>query len=179
MEQAATHKWYANPWRIAGWGAAAGLLLVPLVAMQFTNEVDWTVGDFIAAALLIGGPGLAFEAIAYRTGNAAYRTGAALALLVSFLLVWVNLAVGIIGSEDNEINLVFAGVLAVAAGGACIARLRARGMARTMIATALAQAATGIVAWIYDPRVTLFIGILTGMWLIAATLFDRAATRGR
>lgn len=95
MEQAATGKWYTNPWRIAGWGTAAGLLLVPLVAMQFTTEVNWTLGDFVAGALLIGVPGLAFEAVAHRTRNLAYRVGAALALVTVFLVVWVELAVGI------------------------------------------------------------------------------------
>ncbi|MGH8077936.1 MAG: hypothetical protein ACREPE_11510 [Lysobacter sp.] len=40
-------------WRIAIWGTAALLLLLPLVAMQFTDEVDWDETDFIVIGAMI------------------------------------------------------------------------------------------------------------------------------
>ena len=55
------------------------------------------------------------------------------------MLVWINLAVGIIGSEDNPANLMYGGVLAVGVAGAVAARFRPGGMARALAATALAQ----------------------------------------
>ena len=38
-----------------------------------------------------------------KTGDAAYRTAVGVALAAAFLLIWVNGAVGIIGSENNDI----------------------------------------------------------------------------
>lgn len=49
--------------RIAVWGAICALLLAPLVAMRFTEEVVWTAGDFAAATALLAIVGGAFEAI--------------------------------------------------------------------------------------------------------------------
>ena len=40
------------PWRIIGWSIPATLLLLPLVAMRFTDEVNWTFSDFVFAAVL-------------------------------------------------------------------------------------------------------------------------------
>ena len=45
-------------WRIAAWSVAALVLLIPLIAMQFTDEVNWSGGDFVFAALLLLGVGI-------------------------------------------------------------------------------------------------------------------------
>lgn len=81
--------------RRAGWMLAAALLLLPAVAMQFTAEVHWGPGDFLAAALILGAVGLAFEAAARLSGMA--RVAVAGAALAAGFLIWVELAVGIIG----------------------------------------------------------------------------------
>ena len=57
-----------NPWRIIGWGTVAALLLAPLVAMQFTSEVDWDETDFIAMGFIFGSLGLALEFMVSRSG---------------------------------------------------------------------------------------------------------------
>lgn len=78
--------------------AAAGLLLVPLVAMRFTSEVDWSVFDFIVAGVLLFGTGLAIEfALRIVTGFWT-RVAAVLGLLFILFLVWAELAVGIFGT---------------------------------------------------------------------------------
>lgn len=171
-----------NPWRIAGWTLAVLLLLLPLVAMQFTTEVDWTAADFVFAAVLIGGVGLAIE-LAFRSNrNGAYRLAVALFVGAAFLLVWINAAVGIIGGEDNPLNLLYAGVLAIACAGAVVARFRARGMARAMSVAAAAQAVVGIIAVIAEahlPPGPLGLIVLNGgfvaMFAASAVLFGRAA----
>ena len=56
------------------------------------------------------------------SGNAAYRAAAGFALAAAFLLVWVNGAVGIIGTENNDANLLYVGVFGVGFFGALIAR---------------------------------------------------------
>ena len=60
-------------WRIAAWAAAALILLLPLVAMQFTEEVRWTASDFAAAAALLGGGALLFEIASRRLPTARAR----------------------------------------------------------------------------------------------------------
>ena len=63
-----------------------------------------------------------------------------------FLLVWVNGAVGIIGSENNDANLMYFGVISIGIIGAIIARLQPLGMARALFVTALAQALVPVIA---------------------------------
>jgi hypothetical protein len=124
----------------------AFILLVPLLAMLFTDQVAWDLADFIVAGALIFGTGLAFELVGRKAGTRAYRAAVGMALAAAFLLVWMNLAVGIIGSEDNPVNLMYFGVLAIGIVGATLARLRPQGMARALFATALAQALVPAIA---------------------------------
>lgn len=114
----------------------AFLLLIPLAAMQFDTGVDWSPFDFIVAGALLFGSGLAYELISRRVRHHAYRAAVGIAVAAALLLTWINLAVGIIGSEDNPANLPYLIVPAVALIGAIVARFRPRGMARAMFATA-------------------------------------------
>ena len=167
-----------NPWRIAGWGLAAALLLTPLVAMQFTAEVRWGPLDFALAALLIGGVGLGLELAVRRTRNGAYRTAAVLAVLTAFLLVWINLAVGFIGDEGDPANLMFAAVLLVALLGAAAARFRPGGMAVAMAAAAGAQLLVAIIIFVADLATPPELGLTLAFalpWLASAALFRKAA----
>lgn len=85
-----------NRWRVAGWGLAGAILLVPLVAMAFTAEMNWGAEDFLAAAVLLGGFGLAFELAVRVTRNRVVRVVTGLALSALLLLVWAELAVGLL-----------------------------------------------------------------------------------
>jgi hypothetical protein len=173
----------ASRWRTARWGMAAALLLIPLIAMQVTGEVNWDGFDFAAAAILIFGSLLAFELATRARGNLAYRAGIAVALAAAFMLVWINLAVGIIGSENNRANLLFAGVLAVGISGAILAGLQPAGMTRALLATALVQAAVGLIAIVAgwgqpaSPPLELLglTGLFTALWVVSAWLFRRTA----
>jgi hypothetical protein len=57
-------------WRIAAWTAAALILLLPLIAMQFTDEVVWDVTDFAVFGALLVGVGVTFEFAARGAGLA-------------------------------------------------------------------------------------------------------------
>lgn len=85
--------------RVVGiFAVTAMLLLIPLVAMQFTQEVNWSLFDFVAASILLLGAGFACEMILRRVKGFGYRLAAiGLALLV-LIAIWVELAVGIFGS---------------------------------------------------------------------------------
>ncbi len=123
-------------------------LLVPFVAMRFTAEVNWTLSDFIFAYVLLAGAGFAYRFATHRAGTLTYRIAAGLAVFGCLSLIWVNLAVGFIGDEDNPANLLYGGVLVTAAVGAVWANFRAAGMARAMFAASAVQFCVPIVAWL-------------------------------
>ena len=155
--------------------ATALILLVPLVAMQFNHDVVWSLADFVSAGALLLGTGLLFELAASRTGNLAYRFAIGIALAASLLLVWINLAVGIIGNENNPANLMYVGVLAIGFIGAIVARFQPSGMAYALFATALAQISVGVIALVTGLDHTLPLdAIFTALWLASALLFRQA-----
>lgn len=166
-----------NRWSLPIWGMAAFMLLLPAVAMQFTTEVNWTGSDFVVMGVLLSLACGSYELATRLSGNTAYRLAAGIAVLAGFMLVWINLAVGIIGSEDNPANLMFVGVLAVGVVGALLARFRAGGMAAAMVAMAIAQCAIAVLAIVKGSEWGLvgLIGFFAAMWLLSAVLFRKAA----
>ena len=76
----------------------AVLLLIPLIAMQFTDEVNWNMADFMVAAVLLLVAVFTYEFISRKVKEPKNRTILSLVLLVIFLLIWAELAVGIFGT---------------------------------------------------------------------------------
>lgn len=107
------------------WMLATGLLLlVPAIAMRFTDEVRWTASDFLVAAVLLGGLGGGVELALRLPNSVAVKIAAIVAVTSVFALIWINGAVGIVGSEANP-----AGWFVVAVASAILAaavRLLAR-----------------------------------------------------
>ncbi len=174
-------------WRIARWSAAAGLLLAPYIAMQFTKEVNWGFGDFLIFGAMLTGFGLLFEVSLSWSNSFSYRAGMALALSTGFLLIWVVLAVGLIGHEGNTFNLLYVGVLSIGAFGAALARFEPEGMGRALFATAAAQVLAAGVALAVGAglihsatvlRLLAATAVFTSLWLLSAGLFRRAAREG-
>lgn len=108
--------------------------------------MNWSLMDYITMGVMLGGAGLPLAIAMVRAPNMAYRAAVVLAVGASFLITWISLAVGIIGEPNNMGNLMFAVVLAIALGGALIARFRSRGMAQAMFAAAIALAIIPAVA---------------------------------
>ncbi|MBK6772557.1 MAG: hypothetical protein IPH77_09410 [Ignavibacteria bacterium] len=77
---------------------ASILLLIPLIAMQFTNEVNWTLFDFIVAGILLFGTGLLCELVMRKVNKTGYRIVLCLVILAALFLIWTELAVGIFGT---------------------------------------------------------------------------------
>lgn len=78
--------------------ATALILMVPLVAMQFTDEVNWDLADFVVIGTLLIGTGLLYELASRKVSNIKHRVIIGVALVVALLLIWIDLAVGIFGT---------------------------------------------------------------------------------
>ena len=144
--------------------------------------MDWTTFDFVVAGILVGGATGSYWLATRKSASATYRTAAGIALAAAFLMTWINGAVGIIGSEDNDANMMFLGVLAIGIVGALIARGNPGGMARAMVATGIAQALVLVIALLGDlgaggpiwPKDILGLtGFFLTLWLLSAWLFRK------
>ena len=76
----------------------AFILLLPLMAMQFTDEVDWKLPDFVIMGVLLLGTGLMCELVLRKVKKIKYRVAICGLLLVALFLIWAELAVGIFGT---------------------------------------------------------------------------------
>ncbi len=74
------------------------ILLIPFIAMQFSDEVNWTASDFAVAAVLLLGTGLACELVLRKVKKTKHRIALCAGILVILFLIWAELAVGIFGS---------------------------------------------------------------------------------
>jgi hypothetical protein len=130
---------------------------------------------------MIFSTGLAFLFLMQKsTGNTLYRTAASVALVTTFLLIWINGAVGIIG--DSNINMFFALVPLVGLVGSAIARLQPKGMSYTLFAMAGVQLLIPIIAFIINTpdftpgvvQVFLLNGVFVMLFAGAGVGFGRA-----
>ena len=148
------------------------------------DQVAWDVLDFAIFGAMLLGVGVVFKLATRKTDDTAYRIAVGVALAAAFILVWVNGAVGIIGDESNDANLMYFGVLAIGVIGAMIGRFQPHGMVRALCATALAQAAVagialmaglGSTARTWPTDILALTGFFVALWLLSAWLFRNAA----
>jgi hypothetical protein len=166
--------------KFAPWIIGVAVMLAPLIAMQFTKDVAWDAADFAVLGVMVFGSAAAYSLALRITPERSYLAGIGLTLLATFALIWINLAVGIIGSEDDPTNQIFSLILAVALIGALVARFKPEGMAKAMAATALAQLAVSVILFATGKGATFILaGLFMGLWLGAAWLFRRAAVYAR
>jgi peptidoglycan/LPS O-acetylase OafA/YrhL len=74
------------------------LLLIPFIAMQFSDEVRWSPFDFIIMGVLLLGTGLMCELVLRKVKKREHRIVLCLALLATLFVIWAELAVGIFGT---------------------------------------------------------------------------------
>ena len=88
----------ANKRLVAIIAFAGILLLIPLVAMQFSSEVTWSVSDFLVAGVLLLGTGLLVEAVLRTVKTKSKRLLLVGVILLILALIWIELAVGLFGT---------------------------------------------------------------------------------
>ncbi|OGU70034.1 MAG: hypothetical protein A2499_08140 [Stygiobacter sp. RIFOXYC12_FULL_38_8] len=157
---------------------------MPLTAMLLTDEMKWSPFDFIAAWILFFSAGLTYKLIARKMENKTYKAAVGLAAATALFLVWSNLAVGLIGNEDNPANWMYIGVLAIGFLGSIIARLQPKGMAKVLFIMALSHALIAAIALIArldiapESSVVEILGVngfFAVLWVGSALLFWNAA----
>ncbi len=166
----------------------AALLGVPALAMAFnigvpdpgqgTEGVNWGPMDFAIMGVLILGTGLLYEYATRRAGNVAHRVAVGIAVAAGLFLIWVNLAVGMIGDEGNPANLMYLFVLFVLLIGAAIARFEPREASIALFATAGAHALVAVIALVAGLGPTLLAdAFFIGAWVASGLLFRQASLR--
>ena len=165
------------------------ILLIIFLAMQFTDEGNWNLFDFVFAGVLIFGTAFTYKLITRSKSNIAYRFAVGIALGTGFIIIWANGAVGIIGSEENPVNLVYYVLLLIGLIASFAVRFKPRGMSLTMFALAAGQALIAIVVlvWVIVQnedfilaeflRFIMFHGFFVALWTGSASLFHVASKK--
>ncbi len=163
--------------------APCAVLLIPLAAKLFTEEMKWTLFDFVVMWFVLAGATFVYRLLATRAwSNFAYKAGAGLAVTAGFLVTWVNLAVQIIGDE-NPGNLLYFLALLGSLVGVGLSRFRPAGLAKVAFALAgilLLIPVVSVALWPDDfnpgyPKVQLLSSVFAVLFAASGLLFRHAA----
>ena len=72
--------------------------MIPLIAMQLTDEVKWSLFDFIIMGAMLSITGLLGEVILKKVKKSKHRLILYITIVMIFFLIWAELAVGIFGT---------------------------------------------------------------------------------
>ena len=161
------------------------VITIPLVAMQFTAEVVWTLSDFVIAWSILFLIGFAYQAISRKTQHFAFKIATGIAAFTTIFIIWSNLAVGIIGNEENPLNLLYFGVILLVIFGTYIAQLQASAMFRVMLSVAALHAFVSVIGLsifsAQNPEYTIMNVIVINcvfviLWIVSALLYRTSAS---
>jgi hypothetical protein len=131
------------------------ILLIPLLGNHFVDGWNWPPGTFVVLGALLFGIGLTYELVTRNRDAIAYRAAVGIAFAAGFLLAWGNF---VQMADVTPAAAMYFGVPIVGLVGAALARLRPKGMARALFATAIAQALVLVAALIIlitrNPQIT-------------------------
>ncbi len=161
-----------------------GLLVIPFTANFLSVEVTWSFFDFLIAGILLFGTGVSFMLIGRLSPSLIYKVALGVALFSCLFLVWANLAVGLIGSENEPANLMYFGVLAVGFIGGFLARFKPKGMAYALFSMAISIVVIAVIALAagmqnyYGSSVTEILGVngpFFVLYVVSGILFLQSA----
>lgn len=139
--------------RIIVWTVVGVLILLLPLAMLFTNEVQWN--ETFAYCIMLLAIGGIYELWRWlKTKSMKYHFAFDVGLFGMIFLGWVSGAIGIIGSENNPLNLMYWAVPIVGFIGSVISQLKSRGMTRTLFTVAIVQFLVPVIALIISPEVS-------------------------
>ncbi|MDX5326259.1 MAG: hypothetical protein LPK80_08350 [Bacteroidota bacterium] len=161
-------------------------LSIPLIAMQFTVKVNWDLLDFSVAGLLLVSSGLAFRWLVWKSNDPWFRIGSIIGILAVFLLIWSNLAVGLIGCGPNLPNLLFGLIPLIGIIGAIRSHFSSKGLFGSMVTMAIATLTMGIVSFLLSDlknressftAILLVTGFFSFLFLVSALFFKVSEKR--
>jgi hypothetical protein len=160
---------------------ALAVLMVPLVASQVVEGWNWDAGGFVFVYVLFFGTGMVYAVIARKMGAWSYKAGVGVALVAGFALGWSNMVH--VADSENPANLVYYSVLAVGGVGAWLARLEARGLARTLFAMAATLALIAVMLPSGAPpylarNMAILHGVFVALFTASGLLFRHASLVG-
>lgn len=116
---------------------ASSIIMIPLAASLISTEMDWSLFDFVLIWTLLFCAGALYKWITLTVIDHGYRAAVGLSILTGVFIIWSNLGVGIVGSEDEPFNLLYFALLGLGMIAAFWVRFKARGMAYVMLSLAL------------------------------------------
>jgi hypothetical protein len=157
---------------------AMAVLMVPLVASQFVKGWNWPVGAFVRVYVLFFGTGMVFALVARRMGAWSYKAGVGVALVAGFALGWSTMVQT--ADSGHPERLWYLSVLVVGFVGACLARLKAPGLAVTLFAMAAVLALISVVLPSGAPsdmalRMAIGHGVFVALFTASGLLFRHAS----
>jgi hypothetical protein len=160
---------------------ALAVLMVPLVASQFVEDWNWPVGAFVRVYVLFFGTGMVFALVARRMGAWSYKAGVGVALVAGFALGWSTMVQT--ADSGHPERLWYLSVLVVGFIGACLARLKAPGLAVTLFAMAATLALISVVLPSGAPsdmarNMAIGHGVYTALFTASGLLFRHASGSG-
>jgi peptidoglycan/LPS O-acetylase OafA/YrhL len=160
---------------------ALAVLMVPLVASKFVEDWNWPVRAFVRVYVLFFVTGMVFALVARRMDAWSYKAGVGVALVAGFCLGWSNMVH--VADSGNPANLMYYSVLGVGAIGACLARLKARGLALTLFAMAATLALIAVTLPSGAPpylarNMAIGHGVCTALFTASGLLFRHASLAG-
>jgi hypothetical protein len=155
-----------------------GLLMVPFVAAQFVKDWHWGVGGFVRAYVLFFLTGMVYAVIARKMGSWSYKAGVGVALVAGFALGWSTMVQT--ADSGHPERLWYLSVLVVGFIGACLARLKAPGLAVTLFAMAAVLALISVVLPSGAPsdmalRMAIGHGVFVALFVASGLLFRHAS----
>jgi hypothetical protein len=155
--------------------------MVPLVASQFVEDWNWPVGAFVRVYVLFFGTGMVFALVARRMGAWSYKAGVGVALVGGFALGWSTMVQT--ADSGHPERLWYLSVLAVGFIGACLARLKAQGLAVTLFAMAAVLALISVVLPSGAPpdvarNMAIGHGVYMALFTASVLLFRHASVSG-
>ncbi len=164
------------------WAAAIIVWSIPLVAQHWTSQMAWSLADFGMFGGLVAGVALALVHVSQSPHPWSYRLAAVIAAATAATVIFVNAAVGLVGADGADANLMFFPIAAAAVAGGVFWRQDPHALARLFLGVGATQIGwsgavilfglipeSGRYIWDGFVSATLF----GGFWLFAALLFRR------
>jgi len=160
---------------------ALGLLMVPAVASRLVEGWNWPAGAFVLVYVLFFATGLVYALVARRMDAWSYKLGVGVALAAAFAFGWSTMVQT--ADSGHPERLWYLSVLVVGIVGALLARLKPRGLARTLFAMAVTLALIALMLPSGAPpdfarRIALGHGVFVALFAASGLLFRHASLAG-